>query len=39
MEFTKESVELHWKILNSSSSIEEKKIADEYLIEFKVKIS
>lgn len=36
MEFSKENVEKYWKILNSPTMIEEKKFADEYLIEFKV---
>ncbi len=36
MNFTKENVELYWKVLNTSQSIEERKIADQYLIEFKV---
>lgn len=34
--FTKENVELYWKILNTSQSKDEKKMADEYLIAFKV---
>jgi len=37
MIFTKGNVELYWKILNSSQSTDEKKMADQYLIEFKVK--
>ncbi len=37
MEFSKENVEHFWRVLNSSANPEEKKLADEYLIEFKVK--
>ncbi len=37
MNFTKENVEYYWKVLNTVSSPEEKKTADEFLIEFKVK--
>lgn len=34
--FTKENVEYYWKLLNTSQSVEEKKVADEYLRNFKV---
>lgn len=37
-EYTKELIELNWKILNGAYSQEDKKTADKYLIEFKVKI-
>jgi hypothetical protein len=37
MNFTRENVENYWRILNSSHSIEDKKVADEYLIHFKVR--
>ncbi len=36
MNFTKENVEFYWKVLNTSQSKEEKKLADDYLIQFKV---
>ncbi len=36
MNLTKENVEYFWKVLNSSSSTEDKKVADEYLRQFKV---
>jgi len=36
-DFTKESVEYYWNALNRTGSGEEKKVADEYLIAFKVK--
>ena len=36
-EYTKELIELNWKILNYSNSQEEKQNADRYLIDFKVK--
>jgi hypothetical protein len=36
MEFTKDKVEYYWKILNGHSSTDERKQADEYLINFKV---
>jgi hypothetical protein len=36
MNLTKENVEYFWKVLNSGSSTEEKKVADEYLRQFKV---
>jgi hypothetical protein len=35
-EYTKDLIELNWKILNGVYSQEEKKKADKYLIEFKV---
>lgn len=37
-EYTKELIELNWKILNGAYSHEDKKNADKYLIEFKVSI-
>jgi hypothetical protein len=37
MEFSKENVEKFWKLLNSSKSSEEARMADEYLRQFKVK--
>jgi hypothetical protein len=36
MEFTKENVEKYWKLLNTSKSSEETRVADEYLRQFKV---
>jgi hypothetical protein len=36
MEFNKENFQKFWKILNTAASKEERKIADEYLIAFKV---
>ena len=36
MEFTKENVEKYWNILNANTSAEDKKIADQFLIAFKV---
>jgi hypothetical protein len=36
MNYTKENVENFWKVLNTSQSVDEKKVADEYLIQFKV---
>ena len=35
-EYSKELIELNWKILNGSYSQEDKKNADKFLIEFKV---
>lgn len=35
-EYTKDLIELNWKILNGAYSAEDKKNADNYLIEFKV---
>jgi len=35
-EYTKELIEINWKILNGAYSAEDKKNADKYLIEFKV---
>jgi len=37
MNFTRENVENFWRILNTSTSVEEKKVADDYLIHFKVR--
>jgi hypothetical protein len=37
MKFTRENVEYYWKLLNTSQSSEDKKVADEYLRKFKVK--
>ena len=37
-EYTKELIELNWKILNGAYSQEDKKNADKYLIQFKVRI-
>ena len=36
MEFTKENVEKYWKLLNTSKSSEDTRVADEYLRQFKV---
>lgn len=36
MEFSKEGVEKHWKILQNSRNADDTRIADEYLREFKV---
>jgi hypothetical protein len=36
MIFSKENVENYWNILNKSGVAEERKAADEFLIEFKV---
>ena len=38
MEFSIENVEKYWKILNSGNNTEDRKIADEFLIQFKVKL-
>lgn len=37
-EYSKELIELNWKVLNGAYSQEDKKNADNYLIGFKVKI-
>lgn len=36
MDFTKENVKRQWSVLNTCSSVEDKKKADEYLVAFKV---
>jgi len=35
-EYSKDQIELNWKILNGAYSHEDKKNADKYLIAFKV---
>ena len=38
MNLSKENVEYFWKVLNTSQSTDDKKVADEYLRQFKVSL-